>query len=266
MSAWLFRPFGGTCPFSSRHASRFREPPYDPGRSDFPSPVLTLACPPTAFPPRRRLKCWHTYTPLPGGLHVGLDPSLMVRLFPALSPGPHQGPPGAQRSFARSRCYLSQGGIQHHLRGHYPSFFAHTTSCVRPNTSRRLRSLPWSAGPCRLLPAPAGRGPFPTLSPRVFPWMLGPLPRWSVRCSYPFLPPQHRPSLPYHRSALPQILTQRLLSRTNFRDCSHSVMFGPPSLLTIQVVPTSENSVSRAAMASTSEQNIRRYRRMHRIC
>ena len=29
---------------------RFRKPPYDPGRSDFPSPVLTLALfPPTAF-------------------------------------------------------------------------------------------------------------------------------------------------------------------------------------------------------------------------
>ena len=121
------------------------------------------------------------------------------------------------------------------VRGHYPSFIAHMTSCDRPNPSHRLRPWPWSAGPCRLLPAPAGRWPFPTLSPHVFPWVLGPLSRRFVRCSYPFLPPQHRPSLTYRRSALPQ-----LLSGSNFRDCSHFVMFGPPSLLAIQVVPTSE--------------------------
>ena len=208
MGACPFRPFGGTCPFSSHRASRFREPPYDPGRSDFPSPVLTLACPPTAFPQRRRLKCWHTYTPLRRGLHVGLDPAFMARLLPALRPGPPQGPPGAQRSFARSRCYLSRGGVSHHLKGHYPFFIAHMTSCDRPKPSHRLRSLPWSAGPCRLLPAPAGRWPFPTLSPHVFPWMLGPLSRRFVRCSYPFLPPQHRPSPSYHGSALPRLPTQ----------------------------------------------------------
>lgn len=34
-----------------------RKPPYDPGRSDFPNPVLTLAYPPTAFPYSRKLKC-----------------------------------------------------------------------------------------------------------------------------------------------------------------------------------------------------------------
>ena len=154
MSACPFRPFGGTCPFSSLHAPRFREPPYDPGRSDFPSPVLTLACPPTAFPQRGKLKCWHTYTPLRSGLHVGLGPSLMARPLPVQCPGPHQGPPDAQRSFARSRCYLSQGGVQRHLRGHYPSFVAHMTSCDKPNPSRRLRfplvgrSLQVATSPC----------------------------------------------------------------------------------------------------------------------
>ena len=139
VKAWLFRRFRFTCPFSLLHSPRFRKPPYDPGRSDFPSPVLTLACPPTAFPQRRKLKCWHTYTPLRHGLHVGLDPYLITRLLPAQRPGPHQGPPGAQRSLARSRCYLSQGGVQRHLRGHYPSFIAHMTSCDRPNPSRHLR-------------------------------------------------------------------------------------------------------------------------------
>ena len=63
---------------------RFPGPPYDPGRSDFPSPVLTLACPPTAFPWMRRLKRWHVSTPLKLGLHVGLGPYSMARL-PRLS-------------------------------------------------------------------------------------------------------------------------------------------------------------------------------------
>lgn len=75
-------------------------------------------------------------------------------------------------------------------------------------------------------------------------------------------------------SAFPAVSSGRLFhgyhSTTSewrmFRDCSHSVMFGPPSLLAIQVVPTSREYFPRAAMASTSEQNIRRYRRMHRIC
>jgi len=34
----------------------------------------------------------------------------------------------------------------------------------------------------------------PTLSLRLLPCVLGPLPRWLVGCLYPFLPPQHRPS------------------------------------------------------------------------
>ena len=41
----------------------------------------------------------------------------------------------------------------------------------------------------------------PSLSRRIFPWMLGPLPRWVARCTYPFLPSQHRPSPSPHGSA-----------------------------------------------------------------
>jgi hypothetical protein len=51
-----------------------------------------------------------------------------------------QGPPGARSPFAHSRCYLLRRGVSHPVRGHYPSFKAHTGSCARPNPSRRLRS------------------------------------------------------------------------------------------------------------------------------
>ncbi len=45
-----------------------------------------------------------------------------------------------------------------------------------------------------MLSAPAGNSIFPTLSPRIFPHVLGPLPRLPLWCSYPFLPTRHRPS------------------------------------------------------------------------
>ena len=49
------------------------------------------------------------------------------------------GPPGAQSPFACRRGYLLQRGVSHHVGGPYPSFLAHTGSCVRPNPSHRLR-------------------------------------------------------------------------------------------------------------------------------
>jgi len=58
----------------------------------------------------------------------------------------------------------------------------------------RASVVPSTPGLCRLLSAPAGRRTFPTLSLRICPYVLGPLPRWLVRCSYPFLPSRHRPS------------------------------------------------------------------------
>jgi hypothetical protein len=45
----------------------------------------------------------------------------------------------AESPFARSRCYLLRRSVPHHVRGSYPSFIAHTGSCVRPNASIRLR-------------------------------------------------------------------------------------------------------------------------------
>ena len=57
---------------------------------------------------------------------------------------------------------------------------------------------------CRLLRAPAGRRPFPTLSLRILPCVLGPLPRRLLRCIYPFLPPRHRPSPRSDRVGAPQ--------------------------------------------------------------
>ena len=80
------------------------------------------------------------------------------------------------------------------------------SSLLRAHASDQLppadSGCPSPAGLCRLLPVPAGRWSFPTLSLRVFPWMLGSVSRWPARCLCPLLPPQHRPSpSPSNRSA-----------------------------------------------------------------
>jgi hypothetical protein len=64
---------------------------------------------------------------------------------------------------------------------------------------------------------PAGRWPFPALSPRIFPRMLGPIPRCFPWCTYPFLPGEHRPSLPRDRLGSTQRSVQRLLYGGDFR-------------------------------------------------
>src|SRR6266567_4468327 len=51
-----------------------------------------------------------------------------------------------------------------------------------------------------------------------------------------------------------------------FRDCSHFFMFRPSGLLASQNVPTAATYRRRAAEAFTSEQNMLRCLRMHRIC
>ena len=102
-------------------------------------------------------------------------------------------PPSAQIPFAHRRCYLGRGDVSHHLRGRYPSFIAPTGSCARPNPSRRLWSMPRSAGLGRLPSAPAGRWPFPTLSLQSLRRCLDPYPEVSPWCTCSLLPRRQRP-------------------------------------------------------------------------
>src|SRR4029434_574906 len=73
-----------------------------------------------------------------------------------------------------------------------------TLALLRPHAPvlppPRASVVPLTLGLCRLPSAPAGRRTFPTLSLRILPCVLGPLPRQLVECIYPFLPPRHRPS------------------------------------------------------------------------
>ncbi len=61
----------------------------------------------------------------------------------------------------------------------------------------------YMSGLCRLLPIPAAKWPFPTLSLQVLPKMLRPLPRRFAGCTCLLLPLQHRPSPSYHWVGIP---------------------------------------------------------------
>ena len=98
-----------------------------------------------------------------------------------------------------------------------------------------------------------------------FPECLGPCHGGPVECICLFLPPRHRPSPVHYRGRLSRICpSKRFLDGSQFRDCSHFVMFRPPSLLASQIVPTAATYRRRAAEAFTSEQNMLRFLRMHR--
>lgn len=126
--------------------------------------------------------------------------------------------------------------------------------------------VPYTIGLCRLLPAPAGRWPFPALSLQVFHWMLDPLPRQFPWCFYPFLPTEHRPSLNCDKVGYLQLPVQRLQHGVRFRGCRYFFMFRPPVLLATQIVPTNMITPISAAVTFTFEQNTSCYLPVHRIC
>src|SRR5713226_2377510 len=114
-----------------------------------------------------------------------------------------------------------------------------------------------------LLPA----GPSRRYLCESFPGCLGPCHGGSAECTCLFLPPRHRPSPVHYQGRLPALFpSKRFHDGSLFRDCSHFFMFRPPSLLASPIVPTAATYGRRAAEAFTSEQNMLRCLRMHRIC
>jgi hypothetical protein len=124
------------------------------------------------------------------------------------------------------------------LEGRYPFVVARTGSCARPVALHPASASPRSVGLCSLLPATAGHRPFPTLSLPIFPHVLGPLPRLPPRCIRSFLPSELWPSPIEQRVGASQILPTAISVGGHLRGCSHSIMFGPVSLLASQIAPT----------------------------
>src|SRR5262245_66503465 len=71
------------------------------------------------------------------------------------------------------------------------------------------------------------RRTFPTLSLRILPCVLGPLPRQRMGCLYPFLPPHHRPSPPQDPFGASHHPVQRLQHRAVFAASTPFLMFMP---------------------------------------
>ncbi len=95
--------------------------------------------------------------------------------------------------FASSGCYPSECHISCNIGRHYSTLFAHTGSCARPKPSRDLGLPPCATSLCRLLRAPAGSWPFPTLSPQSLYGCMDPYPAALLQCACSFLPGEHRP-------------------------------------------------------------------------
>ena len=223
--------------WETRIDPRFAKPPYDPGRSDFPSPVLTLACPPEACPGVTRFKRWLTYAPATTGLPLGSSP-LRGQRAPGSVSGRPLGPPSAQSPFARRGCDPRPSGVPHRFDQRYPVFVAPTGSCARPKPSRRFRS-PYTTGLRRLRPAPAGRWSFPTLFPAILVWVLGPLPRGAlqVRLSVPSLEtPVFAPRECARRTKPPR--TAAATRYLDFGAVAIPFPFRPPHSLDLQAAPT----------------------------
>jgi len=159
-------------------------------------------------------------------------------------------PPSAQSPFARLGRYLRRRGVQHLVEGRYPSFPAPTNSCARPKSSPRLWSMPWSESLCRLSSVPAGRWPFPMLSPqsvlrRLDPYpaaFLGVCPFRPMGSTYQGRRPHHRGTYSSARWTFPAMQLQPGVA---FRGGSHSLMFRLPSLLGPPVAPTAVLSTGR---------------------
>ena len=187
------------CPISHLHSPRFHKPPYDPGRSDFPSPVLVSALHAiyriVVFPCRLRFKHWFAYTPRLHGSPVSSSQQATHGLTPALCldvrgqsgtteyPEPLC-PAGVFSQTGRTSRVLSEDIA-------LPSslLWAHAPGQLPPLAS----VFPCATGLCRLSPVPAGSWPFPTLSLQSLCRCLDPYPAMSSRCACPFLPWKQRP-------------------------------------------------------------------------
>jgi hypothetical protein len=219
------------CPISHLHSPRFHKPPYDPGRSDFPSPVLVSALHAiyriVVFPCRLRFKHWFAYTPR---LHVSpisslqevtyaLPSSVSGRTWPIWN---HRVPRAPLPCMGTIR---SRDDFQSHLERHYSSFIARTGSCVRPSPSHRLVFLVRRvfAGCYQSL---LGVGPSRhyLCNPCVGAWTHTP-PCLSGASTH-FFPESNGLTPRETRSAHETVPAMRLPQGAVFRGCSHSVTSG----------------------------------------
>ncbi len=148
-----------------------------------------------------KLKRSHAYTPTRFGLPRSSSlKSWLIRL-PSLT---ILGPPSAQSSFACHQRYGCQGGVQHHLEGHYRlllrsyELMRQTCSLLRIGVSTLSPAV--LAGCCEPL---LGTGSSRRYLRNSFLRCLVLNPDGSTECTCLFLPRCHRPSLDPSQVGLP---------------------------------------------------------------
>ena len=143
--------------------------------------------------------------------------------------------PASSVTFGREVWTTSSTGVtppSSLLRAHAPVVAPPTASVGKP----------CAAGLCRLRSAPTGTTTFPTLSLRTFPQMLGPLPRWILRCVCSFLPSGHRPSPCDYWVGGPRDPYSDFRTVCPFGAAVIHSRFRPPGLLAAQVAPTTASA------------------------
>ena len=99
-------------------------------------------------------------------------------------------PPSVLSPFAQRWCYLHWGDIRTSPpRALPPGPRSYGLMCHSPWALSSFGIEPRSKSPCRLYAVPAAHGSFPTLSLKIFPWMLDPVPRRSHRVLIPVSSP-----------------------------------------------------------------------------
>lgn len=229
-----------------------------------------LAFLPWSFPNEMKFKCWCTYAPSSPGLTTASTHLLpygygrfcarppcrrCARQVPRV-PSPHAGvapmgethlPPPQRTLLLLLRSY----GLIRQSQRPLPYF----------GLWPRWRSLR------RLSPVPAARRTFPTLSPRIFPWMLDPIPRRSHSVLSPVSSAVSSAFPTRSWVGFPRIVRlKRLRAGRRFRGGGYFFMFRPPILCCPPGRPYRCAYCRRAAGAFTSGQNVLRYLRTHRIC
>ena len=132
-------------------------------------------------------------------------------------------------------------------RGRTTSRVASEADCLlhrfyEPMRQTKTLLAPWippcARRSCRLLSAPAGRWPFPTLSLRPLRRCSDPYPATLLGCTCPLLHRRHGLTPRETGSTRGFTPTQQLRWGAVYRGCSHSITFGLLRSLDLQVAPT----------------------------
>jgi hypothetical protein len=144
------------------------------------------------------------------------------------------GPPRAQSPFARVGV-TTLGATSHAPRQRELPPFHRSYELMRQTKTLPLTSVvPNTTGLCRLVPVPAGRWSFPTLSLQSVHRRLDPYPGMPLRCSCPFLPRELQPhprcaqfgTSKYRRNAT--LTTSSISGRQSFRYVQAPMLASPP--------------------------------------